>query len=200
MEAATAPPPSLTVVQNPLEGFDGELTHENMELLIGRLRTAEAEALDLLDAFKERDSTIRTLEGKIARLKRERENAAYASPIWPVAVRLFTIWKAATNNKSKRSTLTVDRFFLVEPFLRDAETDRITYEPGPPRNELEECAAAIIGRAFDHFTTVRPNGTTKHFWEWNRIFKNADEKEDSAARRPRDWRDRLRELDPGDER
>lgn len=153
----------------------------------------------------EREQIMGELEKKqrglllqIANLKRDQEAAARASGQWPVAVRLFAIWRKATGRK--RCQFSFDRFNLVEPFLREYDRTRhqdISADPGPPRTPVEEAIAAIIGRATDHYSVSRPNGTTRHFNEWERIFKNRGEFDESVARRPRDWRERALELDPG---
>lgn len=160
-----------------------------------------AEALGIVaeqeDTIAGLESEIRSLAAKLTRARRNREMEAKGHDLWPVAERLFDIWKHATGNRNSRSKLTADRFEMVYPFLDGAETDVITFEPGPPRNALEDCAAAIIGRTTYPFTTTRENGTTKKFHEWNRIFKSADEKDDSAARRPKNWRELLRAYDGG---
>lgn len=198
------PRPDLFVIEDPLSGFDGELTSENMALLAERvqerdrlLKDAKAELAELEDVLTERDSTLKSLEGKLRKAKRDREREARDSDLWPIAERLFLIWKKATGNRSPRSQLTADRFELVAPFLKGAEQDVIGRQPGPPRNALEDCCAAIIGRVFDHFSTTRANGSTKRYYEWDRIFGSADGFEDSKDRRPRDWRDRLAKLDEG---
>lgn len=159
---------------------------------------AEAYALiaEQSDEIAGLERTVRSQGALIVKMGRDREAQAKNHEAWPVAERLHAIWKAATKNRSKSSKLTADRFELVLPFLKGHETDPITTEPGPPRNPVEECAAAIIGRAFDHFTTTRSNGTTKHFWEWTRIFASETEMHDSRDRRPRDWRERLHQCDP----
>lgn len=196
--------PELTVIEDPLSGFDGELSPANLDLLARRvqeldaaLKAAKGEIAELGDVLTERDSTLKSLEAKLRKAKRDREHEARGSDLWPIAERLFAIWKRATGNKSPRSQLTADRFELVAPFLRGAEQDTITTEPGPPRNALEDCCAAIIGRVFDHYSVVRANGSTKRFWEWDRIFGSADNFEDSRDRRPRDWRQRLAQIDEG---
>jgi hypothetical protein len=204
--------PELRVIEDPLTGFDGELTAENLDLLAGRVQELHAERRALQvqlqhskDTVEGHERTMRSQSATITELTRDRDAEARGSELWPVAERLFAIWLAATGNRNPRSKLTTDRFELVRPFLRGAEGDEISYDPaaGPPRNRLEECAAAIVGRVFDHYSVTRPNGSTKHFWEWNRIFgdgrrrSSADNFEDSRDRRPRNWRERLRELDPG---
>jgi hypothetical protein len=47
-----------------------------------------------------------------------------------------------------------------------------------------KCKAAIAGCAYDHFSVKQRNGRVKHFTEWERIFKSADNFEGYLARVP----------------
>jgi hypothetical protein len=208
--------PELRVIEDPLTGFDGDLTIENLRLLAGRVQELDEQrraSLAKLTASEDKveglKGTVASQAGLIAELRRDRDAEARGHDLWPVAERLFAIWKAATGNTSTRSTLTTDRFEILLPHLKGAEGAELSHDrlDGPPRNRLEECAAAIVGRVFEHFSDQRSNGTTRHYWEWERIFGNGrtgrrgkesvGALEESMARRPRDWRDRLRDLDPG---
>ena len=154
------------------------------------------------DVIADHERTLRKKGAEITALRRDREAEARGSQLWPIAERLFAIWKAATNNTSSRSVLTFDRFEDVKPFIRDSEGETLSYQPGPPRNSLEECAAAIIGRTAYPYEQKRANGTIQRFHEWDRIFGTAGKRassanfEESRDRRPRDWRERLRRFDP----
>lgn len=161
-----------------------------------RLAEAEDTIAGLEDTIAGLEHTIRSQGATITKLKRNREAEAKAHVLWPQAERCFVIWRKLTGRTGK-TRFRADRFFLIEPFLRGGEADDLSLEPGPPANPFEECVAAVVGRAFNHFTDRRPNGTTKHFNEWERIFKNSGEFEDSQARRPKDWRERAKVADPG---
>ena len=204
MEATATSLPELTVIEDPLTGFDGELTPENLDLLVGRvrelddLRIRQAEELDeRADKIKGLQGTITSQASRITKLKRNKEKEACASNTWPIAERLYRIWWVGTGKRARKK-LSYDRFEKIEPFLRDARPDELGYDEGPPRNATEECAAAIVGRITDHFKQKRPNGSVKHYWEWDRIFKSSDEMEDSRDRRPRNWRELLKQWDGGE--
>lgn len=150
--------------------------------------------------------------GQVAALKRNHEKEARASQLWPIGERLFEIWKGATTPPGKKRSparFTYKRFSVIEPFIRELEADGdgliaepevLTLDVGierPPNGIFEECCAAIIGRVDDHFAKQRKNGTTIHYFEFERIFEDPKQMEESRDRRPRDWRDRLKQLDPG---
>lgn len=139
----------------------------------------ECQHKDDVIAGLERD--IRGWAARYRELRRDLEQEARQSDLWPLGERLFVIWQRLTGRR--RAKFSYDRFRLVEPFLR--------------KDGFELCAMAIVGRVFDHHTVTRRNGTTKHFYEWERIFKNRGEFEDSANRRPADWQERLAKVDPG---
>lgn len=157
-----------------------------------------AENVAIKGAYRELEHRLRAALSQIAQMKTDHEATARKSQLWPVAERLFVIWQRATKSKAR---FTFKRFEVVEPHIRpllDADGGVTEHQlqmiDGPPEGIFEECAAAIIGRVYDHFSTERPNGTMKHYWEFERIFSEMD---DSLARRPRDWRQRLAQLDPG---
>ena len=112
---------------------------------------------------------------RYANLKRDKEAEAKASEYWRPAMEVFKAWKKATNHP--RCGWTVERFELVERFLRNEKYGR------------EMCLRAVAGIAFDHFQGTRKNGTTIHYDEWERCFKDAGQVERFANCAPRDWRD-----------
>lgn len=151
-----------------------------------RVVTEDGEVLDECPGCKHREDVVAGLErdirGWAARyqeLKRDKDREARESDLWDDAERLFKLWRRATGRK--RCRFSTDRFYLVEPFLR--------------RDGFERCAQAVIGRAFEHYTVQRKNGTTKRFHEWERIFDSRGEFEESANRIPKDWRERLEKWD-----
>lgn len=125
----------------------------------------------------------------------DKQASALGHELYPVAERLFKIWQAVGNHKT--SKWTADRFWQIEGFLKDGSTGPVAAD-GPPTNDFERCAAAIVGRCLDCFVKARPNGSVKKYDEWGRIFKNSDEFDESMKRRPRDWRKRLAAADPGE--
>ena len=202
--AATSTRPELTVIEDPLTGFDGELTEDNIPALVTRIRELDDRRLraeQLLEVAEGKveglKDEVTSLAARLREIKKDKEKKARASGTWPIAERLFVIWKNGTGNTNPRSKLTYKRFEFIEPFIRDCEREQLSYEAGPPTNRTEECAAAIVGRITDHFSTKRSNGSTKHFWEWERIFKNDKEFDESCSRRPRNWRELLEQWDEG---
>lgn len=197
--------PELTLVTDPLTGFDGELTEANLRLLAERVRALDDERLRLKaelqvaeDTVKGHEGTLRSQSATITALKRNKEREMKRSKLYPQAKRCWELHKSLTNNNSKRSTLTFDRFDLIATHLKGGEED--DFDPGhqgPPRNALEECMAAIVGRISDHYVTRRANGTLKRHWGWELTFRDADKFEESRDRRPRDWRNLVAEHDPG---
>jgi hypothetical protein len=110
-------------------------------------------------------------------LKRDKEQEAREDALWPQAVRVFQAWQAATGHT--RSSFNADRFFLIQPFLKN------TKQYGP-----EICLRAVAGIAYDCFSVKRKNGTIRRFDEWERCFAGAKEVEERANAAPRDWRER----------
>lgn len=165
------------------------------------LRECWAKLNEAADVIAAHESTIRGKDIAIANLRRDKEREARGSSNWPAALRLFKIWRKLTGSTARWNHR---RFELVEPFLKDYDPEKhdigLSIALGGPQNPLEECAAAICGRVFDHFTKPRTNGTTKHFWEWERIFEGlpntTGQFDESLGRRPRDWRQRVRDVDP----
>jgi hypothetical protein len=152
---------------------------------------ATGEALDECPGCRARDDVITGLERDIRGwamryqdLKRDREKEAREDPRWPDAVRLFRLYCRLTGKggKPRKLTWTVERFWLCEPFLR--------------KHGIGMCERAIVGRVFDHYSAKRKNGSTIRYFEWERIFANAKEFEESANRAPKDF---VSELEAEDE-
>lgn len=147
-----------------------------------RVVTEDGELLDGCPACAEHEDTIAGLErtirsqaGTIARLSRNRRAEAEAHADWPVVEQLFVVWQKLAGKP--RCAFDWKRFELAQPFLS--------------KDGYEVCLQAIVGRTFDCYVTKRKNGTSKAFNEWERIFADRGEFEDSANRRPDDWRDRV---------
>ena len=178
-------------------------TQRHLRVLDGDVETGEVHTCEhcapLRTEVEGHLDNIRGLNYKLSKLKRDLDAEARADKRWPVGKRLFIIWQRVTERPGTKWKW--DRFGLVEGFLKDGSTgpDEALLDPGPPRNDFEKCAAAIIGRGLDCFSTKRKNGKVQKFNEWERIFKNSGEMDESMERRPRDWRERLAELDPGEQ-
>jgi hypothetical protein len=156
----------------------------------GEQHEGTAEVQKLKDKLATETSDRAKWSSKYHDLKRDKEQEALDSPLWPVAVRVFQAWTKATAEvrreagEKRAATLREDadfnaeRFFLVERFLKNKK-----YGP-------EYCLRAVAGIAYDHFPTRRRNGSVKRYDEWERVFKNAKEIEERFAAAPRDWRER----------
>jgi hypothetical protein len=90
---------------------------------------------------------------------------------------VFQAWQVATGHH--RSVFNADRFFLIQPFLKN------TKQYGP-----EICLRAVAGIAYDCFSVKRKNGTIRRFDEFERAFKDAASVEERANAAPKDWRER----------
>ena len=139
--------------------------------------------------------TIRSLSYKLEELKRDKEAEAREHELWDPTMDLFTLWLRAAEccerqhderktKAHKRSKLTATRFFCALPFLS--------------KEGVEMCQQAIIGRVYQHFYDRRANGTRIRYFEFQRIFESekrfAGAFEESANRRPTDWRERVEVL------
>jgi hypothetical protein len=130
----------------------------------------------LLDEIAGLKRSLAAESRRYAELKRDKEEEARNSQLWPTAVRIFQAWQKATGHS--RMAFDYKRFELVAPHLK-----RKGHGP-------EYCLAAVAGRVYDHYSSTRKNGTVIHYWEWERIFENIGSLEESARRVPRDWRER----------
>lgn len=127
---------------------------------------------------------IRSLSYKLEELKRDREADARAHELWTPALDVFGLWRTVTGKiegKNRRIQLSGERFYLVLPFLKSEGEG--------------ECQQAVIGRCADHYTSTRQaNGSTIHYWEWERIFGSMGQGqtarsnfEESRDRAPDNW-------------
>lgn len=187
--------PRLAAVPNPATGELIENPGQRIRALETELAAAHALEVELRDQLTGLERDIRGWRGRYADLKRDKEKSARKHALWPVGERLFTIYKEITGRK--RVQFTYDRFELLKPLLKDHSAD-FTETEGPPANDFEKAVAAIVGRNFQHFTNQRANGTTVHYDEWERVFKNSGERDESMNRRPKDWRARAAAVDPGE--
>jgi hypothetical protein len=138
------------------------------------------------DEIKGLERDIRGWAARYAELKRDREREAREHDAWPIGMRLFRVYCQLTprqDGQPRRLSFDAARFECwLQHFHKWGE---------------EMCLRAIVGRVFDHHTAQRKNGTTIHYFEWERIFGNAGKMtptenfEESCRRAPADWRERL---------
>lgn len=122
MEAATRP--NLTVIEDPLYGWDGSLSPASLDLLVGKVRALDEKVRDLEAKLAEehelrveRDSTLRTVEGKLRRLKRDRAAERREDPDRALILELIGVWKRATGHPNARDS--ADRFDVVKARLEE---------------------------------------------------------------------------------
>lgn len=139
----------------------------------------ECQAKDDQIAGLEKD--LRSWRARYADLKRDKEQEARDHLLWPRAKRLFDVWRAECRHQ--RSRWSADRFWLIEPLLREYG--------------METCVRAIAGAAYEPWTYERKNGSSKRCDEWERVFANAGRLEDFANRAPRGF-DCGQLVDPAD--
>lgn len=152
-------------------------TGDSIPFLDADVAGLQAEIQMLRDQLKGADRDVNGWRHRYQELKRDRDKEAREDVLWPQAVRVFRLYCKLTSTredgKPRQLTWNADRFELIRPFLK--------------KHGIGLCERAIVGRVFDHFTAKRANGSTKHFHEWERIFKNAAEFEESANRAPLDF-------------
>jgi hypothetical protein len=143
----------------------------------GETLAEHPEIAELQVIIKGLERDVRTWIKRYDELKRDKEQEAREDALWPQAVRVFQAWQAATGHH--RSVFNADRFFLIQPFLKN------TKQYGP-----EICLRAVAGIAYDCFSVKRKNGTIRKFDEFERAFKDAASVEERANAAPKDWRER----------
>lgn len=126
--------------------------------------------------------TVRSQGAKIRKLRRDRDSKARGSALWPDAVELHRYWKAACGHP--RSKFDVDRFLLLEPYLKS--------------DGLDLCKLAVDGAAHDPYRANRPNrnGKTEVYDSLETIFKTRAAFERHCNRAPAERVRQLRESVP----
>jgi hypothetical protein len=139
----------------------------------GELVNECPQCLELQDQLEGAQREIRSWRSAYANLKRDKEKEAREHPSWPDAVKLFGEWQQQCNHP--RAKWSADRFFVVEPFLR--------------QDGFEMCLRAIAGAAFDPWRSKQPrrNGTHERFDDFGTIFKSRKTFEAMCNRAPRGW-------------
>ena len=125
---------------------------------------------------KSRDDEIRGLNRDLsawrlryADLARDKEREAELSEYWEAAEQVVDYWRKTC--KHPRARMSVDRFFLIEPFLR--------------KDGIDLCRRAIDGAAFDPYTTTRRNGTVKRHDGLELVFRDRAKFEEFCNRAPK---------------
>jgi hypothetical protein len=149
-----------------------EDTGESIPFMDADVAGLQAEIQMLRDHLKGAERDTNTWRHRYQELRRDKDADARKDPVWPDAVRCFKLYCRLTGKDGvpRRLTWTVERFELIAPFLR--------------KHKVGGCERAIVGRVFDHYSAKRKNGSTIRYWEWERIFKDAREFEESANRAP----------------
>jgi hypothetical protein len=118
--------------------------------------------VDMLETqLKKAEMDANRWRWKHEELKRDKEAEARKDALWPQAVRLMLLYNrltAKSPDKPRKLALNHERFDMVRPFLK--------------KHGIAMCERAIVGRVFEHFTGQRANGSTIHYYEWERIFGN----------------------------
>jgi hypothetical protein len=170
------------------------------------IRALRAELKVVKDERDGFEKAFKSANAAYRELKRDKEKSARQHSLWAVAERLFGLWLVATGKqaptgekliKGKLPVFTWERFELVKARLKDSSASMVE-EQGPPANDFECCAAAIVGRVDDHFIGQRANGSKVHYYEFERIFDKPRDFDESMSRRPKDWRARFEAWDPGE--
>lgn len=122
----------------------------------------------------ELDELVRKMKGlarELGEMRRDKDAEAREHQAWPTAVKLWEYWKEQTGHK--RSKWKEDRFWLLLPRLQTFGS--------------ENCAAAIAGIAYQHYTEQRKNGSTEHYDSWDCCFGSTEKTEKYIKRRPKNW-------------
>jgi hypothetical protein len=170
--------PQLTVIENPLAGFDGELTEENLRGLAQRVTALHDEARGLrtdLEVEKkagkmaERDLKAKRL--RIAELEADREEKALASPERPQVEALHACWKAGTGRATPLHF-----------------SDRERMGAAVKKLGFGVCLKAIAGVSFDpRRSDPMRNGKRQTYDSLELVFRTYRKVEEFAERAPAAW-------------
>ena len=120
--------------------------------------------------------TQRSQSSKIGKYRREEQSVSDHAQ-WKRCARLFRVWQRATGHT--RSRFTAARFREALPYLTEYEDEVIE--------------RAIMGLAFDPFTSRRKNGTVQRHDGWHLLWKESTSVEEYANKAPLDWKETLEE-------
>ncbi len=168
----------LHVVETPVEGFDGEVTPSNLELLLRRITTLEhdlAEARAEVEARTRHESMQdRDLKGKrlrIAELEADREAKALDDPLRAEVELIHAAWKVACRRRRP---------------LHFADRERISR--AVKKLGLRRCLAAVAGAAYDpNRSKPRRNGHRETYNDLELVFREYANVARFAARVPDGW-------------
>lgn len=127
-------------------------TQPELRLINGR--TGEVE--DTCESCLQYERTIRTLNGRLTRMERDREAEAEQHKRWPEAEALHTWWALATGHEGCR--FAAEEFYQAMPRLKE-------------RSSIE-FLQGIAGLAFDPNSKQRRNGTTERYDSWEVLTKS----------------------------
>lgn len=120
------------------------------------------------DEIKGLRRDVRAWQIRYAELARDKEREAQLSDLWPEVERVVDYWRKKC--KHPRARMSVDRFWIIEPFLS--------------KDGYDLCIRAIDGAAFDPFITTRKNGTKKRHDGLELIFRDRGKFEEFCNRAP----------------
>ncbi len=126
-----------------------------------------AEASDVIAGL---ERTIRSQGATIVRIQRNRASDAENHELYPVAELIYEHWKARCTHP--RAKFGWQEFEQIQPFLA--------------KHGEEMCRRAVEGIAFDHFTDMRRNGTTRRHDGWELLFRNSTKFMEFANRAPKE--------------
>jgi uncharacterized protein YhaN len=167
-----------TGTDDPLDGYDGELTAENAVLLVTRIRELHA-ALQVEQAqveMLERDLKGKRL--KIHQLEQDRDARARADDTAPDVEALWRLWKRACHRRRPLHY-----------------TDREAMGLAVKRQGFKLCLQAIAGASYDpNLSKPRRNGKVERYDDLELIFRNHGKVEQFAARVPDGWEPDLEKV------
>lgn len=147
---------------------DGDgVVHNDRDSLIA---TLNQEIRELEDQLEGAEREVRAWRARYADAVRDVEKEAKRHPLYAKAEELFGEWQTLTGHT--RSKWSVDRFKVVQPFLK--------------KDGYDLCLLAIQGAAFDPYTKPRANGTMKRFDDWELVFRDRYKFEEFCNRAPKD--------------
>lgn len=165
------------VPQDPVEGFDGELTQDNLRLLLQRingltqdLREAQAEIAVRVRHEQMQDRDLKGKRLRIAELEADREAEAEDHPLRPQVDAVHACWKAING---KRRPLHFSDVFSIAAAVHKLGFDT--------------CLRAVVGNHFDPYTRRQRNGKVSRYTDLETIFKTYGRVSDYAGRAPESW-------------
>jgi hypothetical protein len=119
------------------------------------------------------EAELRIKRRKIKELQADRERQAEHHELWEPAQFLYHHWQVVCNRR--KSPWTTDRFWLIEPFLRQK------------KHGIVVCRQAIDGAAWESWVTELRNGRFEVHNRWEKIFESSGSVEKHANKAPKNW-------------